>query len=53
VEEKETFRRIRDDRPISESNIEYIKTKINRTKRKPLREGSAIYRFLVFLIALL
>ena len=55
VEEKESevFRRVRNDRPISESNIEYIKTKINRTKRKPLREWSAIYRFLVFLIALL
>ena len=51
--ESEVFRRVRNDRPISESNIEYIKTKINRTKRKPLREWSAIYRFLVFLIALL
>ena len=45
-------RRIRDER-ISESNIEYIKTKINRTKRKPLAEGSPLYRFLVFLLALL
>ena len=55
VEEREweVFRRVRNDRPISESNIEYIKTKINRTKRKPLRDWSAVYRFLVFLIALL
>ena len=51
VEESESFRRVRTERPISESNIEYIKTKINRAKRKPLREWSPVYRFLVFLIA--
>ncbi|MBR6908221.1 hypothetical protein IKN40_07255 [bacterium] len=38
VEEVDSFRRVVSERPISESNIEYIKTKINRTKRKPLRE---------------
>jgi hypothetical protein len=39
--------------PISESNIEYIKTKINRTKKRSTREGSWIYRFLIFLLALI
>lgn len=57
VEEKaewvDSFRRVRSDQQISESNIEYIKTKINRAKRKPLREWSSIYRFLVFLLAIL
>jgi hypothetical protein len=38
AEESDSFRRVRTERPISESNIEYIKTKINRAKRKPLRE---------------
>ena len=52
VEEVDSFRRVVSERPISESNIEYIKTKINRTKRKPLREWSPVYRFLVFLIAI-
>ena len=51
AEESDSFRRVRTERPISESNIEYIKTKINRAKRKPLREWSPVYRFLVFLIA--
>ena len=51
--ENEAPRRIRNEAPISESNIEYIKTKINRTKRKPLAEWSPLYRFLVFLLALL
>ena len=57
VEEKTTesdkTKRFVGERTISESNIEYIKTKINRAKRKPLREGSAVYRFLVFLLAIL
>ena len=53
TEEVDSFRRVTTERPISESNIEYIKTKINRAKRKPLREWSPLYRFLVFLIAVL
>ena len=53
-EEKEIgVRRTRNEEPISESNIEYIKTKINRSKRRPLAEGAGIYRFLVFLLAIL
>lgn len=39
--------------PISESNIEYIKTKINRAKKKPLAQGSGLYRLLMFLLALI
>ena len=38
IAEKSVVRKIKNDEPISESNIEYIKTKINRTKRKPLSE---------------
>ena len=49
----DTFRRVRSEQQISESNIEYIKTMINRVKKKPLREWSPIYRFLVFLLAVL
>lgn len=37
--------------PLSESNIEYIKTKINRTTKKPLAPGSGLYRLLMFLLA--
>ncbi len=37
--------------PLSESNIEYIKTKINRTSKKPLAPASGLYRLLMFLLA--
>lgn len=37
--------------PISESNIEYIKTKINRVAKKPLAPASGLYRLLMFLLA--
>jgi len=37
---------------FGESNIENIKIKINRTRTKPVAKGSALYRFLAFLFAL-
>lgn len=39
--------------PLSESNIEYIKTKINRSKKPALIEGSGRYRFAMFLLAII
>ena len=41
-----------DTEKVSESNIENIKIKINRTRTKPVAKGSALYRFLAFLFAL-
>lgn len=38
-------------RSLSESNIEYIKTKINRTAKKQLAPASGLYRLLMFLLA--
>lgn len=38
--------------PLSESNIEYIKTKINRNKRKTTVSGGGLYRLMIFLLAL-
>lgn len=37
--------------PFSESNIEYIKTKINRATKKQLTPASGLYRLLMFLLA--
>ena len=42
----------KDEGKVSESNIENIKIKINRTRTKPVAKGSALYRFLAFLFAL-
>ena len=41
-----------DEEKVSESNIENIKIKINRTRIKPVAKGSALYRLLAFLFAL-
>ena len=43
---------VKDEEKVSESNIENIKIKINRTRTKPVAKGSALYRFLAFLFAL-
>lgn len=54
-QEKESSEHASDhtEAPLSESNIEYIKTKINRVKKQPLVAGSARYRFAMFLLALI
>lgn len=41
-----------EERPLSESNIEYIKTKINRSKKQQSVQWGGLYRLLIFLLAL-
>lgn len=41
-----------DPAPLSESNIEQIKIRINKTKTRAQKQGAGAYRFLVFLCAM-
>ena len=38
---------------LSESNIEYIKTRINRNRKNQTTNGGGLYRLLIFLLALI